>query len=113
MCENSDSLESLPGTDARATPSRSYRDDMNVGIRELQAHLSEYVRKAAQGEHVIVTDQGRPVAKLVGLGTSMLERGIAEGWITPPRRSGLTPAVYHRASLSTAEVLDEDRGLAP
>ena len=43
----------------------------------------------------------------------MLERGIAEGWITPPRRSGLTPAVYCRASLSTAEVLDEDRGWHP
>ncbi|MDE0370904.1 MAG: type II toxin-antitoxin system prevent-host-death family antitoxin [bacterium] len=83
---------------------------MKVGIRELQAHLSDYVRKAAGGEEVIVTDRGRPVAKLVGLGTSMLERGIAEGWITPPRRSGLTPAVHSRASLSTVDVLDEDRG---
>jgi len=108
--KNSGNLESLAGTDARATPLRPYRDYMNVGIRELQAHLSEYVRKAAGGAHVIVTNRGRPVAKLVGLGTSTLERGIAEGSITPPRRSGLTPAVYCRASLSTAEVLDEDRG---
>ena len=96
-----------------ATPLRFYRDYMNVGIRKLQAHLSKYVRRAAEGEEIVVSDRGRPIARLVGLGTSMLESGIAEGWITPPRRSGLTPAVYCRASLSTADVLDEDRGLAP
>ena len=84
---------------------------MNVGIRELKAHLSEYVRKAAGGELILVTDRGRPVAKLEGLGgASMVEQGIAEGWITPPARSGLTPAVYEKASLSSMEVIDEDRG---
>jgi prevent-host-death family protein len=84
---------------------------MNVGIRELKAHLSEYVRKAAGGELILVTDRGRPVARLSGLGgASVVEKGIAEGWITPPVRSGLTPAVYKKASLSSMEVIDEDRG---
>lgn len=84
---------------------------MKVGIRELKAHLSEYVRKAAKGQLILVTDRGRPVAKLEGLGdASMVEKGIAEGWITPPARSGLTPAVYSEASLSTMEVINEDRG---
>lgn len=83
---------------------------MDVGIPELKANLSEYVRRAAGGEEIIVSDRGRPVARLVGLVASRLESGIAEGWITPPRRSGLTPAVYYKASLSTTEVLDEDRG---
>lgn len=82
---------------------------MNVEIGQLKAHLSEYVAKAAGGEQIVVTDRGKPVAKLVGLRASMLERGIAEGWTTPPARSGLTPAVYCRASLSTMEVIDEDR----
>lgn len=40
----------------------------------------------------------------------MVEQGIAEGWKTHPACSGLTPAVYHKASLSTMEVIDEDRG---
>ena len=61
---------------------------MNVGIRELKAHLSEYIRKAA----------------------GMVEQGIVEGRITPPARSGLTPAVYNKASLSSMEVIDENRG---
>ena len=84
---------------------------MNVGIRELKAHLSEYVRMAAAGDDVLVTDRGKPVARLVSLGgTSMVDRGIAEGWITPPSRAALMPAIRYKASLSTAAVMDEDRG---
>lgn len=85
---------------------------MNVGIRELKARLSEYVAKAAAGERIIVTDRGKPVAQLSTLDDpSALERGIEEGWITPARRSGgLAPITPWPSDLSTAEVLDEDRG---
>jgi len=83
---------------------------MNVGIRELKAHLSEYVGKAAAGERIIVTDRGKPVAQLSALDDqSTLQRGIEEGWITPPRRSGgLEPSTPWPSTLSTAEVLAED-----
>jgi antitoxin (DNA-binding transcriptional repressor) of toxin-antitoxin stability system len=42
-----------------------------VGIRELKARLSQYVRRVEAGEVVIVTDRGRVVAELrpPGLGT--------------------------------------------
>jgi len=84
---------------------------MKVGIRELKAHLSEYVRKAAEGEQILVTHRGRPVARLEGIdGASKVDRGIAEGWITPSTRSGLTPPLHYKASRSTMEVIDEDRG---
>jgi prevent-host-death family protein len=36
-----------------------------VGVRELKASLSAYLRRVAAGESVIVTDHGRPVARLV------------------------------------------------
>lgn len=84
---------------------------MPVGIRELKAKLSEYVSRAANGELIVVTDRGRPVARLVGLGgASMIERGIEEGWITPASRTSLEPARRFSAPRSIAEVLDEDRG---
>ncbi len=84
---------------------------MTVGIRELKAKLSEYVSRAANGEQIVVTDRGRPVARLVGLGeASMIERGIEEGWITPASRARLQPAQRSRAPRSIADVLDEDRG---
>lgn len=38
---------------------------MNTSIRELKDHLSEFVRRARQGEEIIVTSHNRPVAKLV------------------------------------------------
>lgn len=37
---------------------------MNVGIRELKQHLSAYVARARAGETVIITDHGKPVARL-------------------------------------------------
>lgn len=84
---------------------------MEVGVRELKAKLSEYLRRAAEGEVVVVTDRGRPVARLVSYETgSSLQQGIEEGWIEPPRRTRLDPASRVRAKGSVLEVLDEDRG---
>jgi prevent-host-death family protein len=60
---------------------------MDVGIRELKAKLSEHVQRASDGETIVVTDRGRPVARLVPYDTSSaVERGISEGWIEPARR---------------------------
>ena len=36
----------------------------SVGIRELKAHLSDYIRRAEKGESITVTDRGRAVARL-------------------------------------------------
>ena len=35
-----------------------------VGIRELKARLSEYIRRIRAGEEVLVTDRGKVVAEL-------------------------------------------------
>lgn len=35
-----------------------------VGIRELKARLSEYIRRIRDGEEVLVTDRGKVVAEL-------------------------------------------------
>lgn len=84
---------------------------MKVGIRELKAHLSEYLARAAAGEDVVVTDRARPVARIVPFaGQSAIDRGIDEGWIEAPRRSRLDPVDRHSSPTSTREVLDEDRG---
>jgi prevent-host-death family protein len=62
-----------------------------VGLKILKNKLGEYVRLAAAGEAVVITDRGRPVAELVpykpetGL-TPFQERGLQEGWLTPAKR---------------------------
>jgi prevent-host-death family protein len=83
---------------------------MDVGVRELKAKLSEYLSRVASGEEVVVTDRGRPVARLVPLVTaSSVERGIEEGWIEAPRRTHLGPAERHRSAMAVLDALDEDR----
>ncbi|XSG85848.1 MAG: type II toxin-antitoxin system Phd/YefM family antitoxin [Methylohalobius sp. ZOD2] len=37
---------------------------METSVRELKAHLSEYLRRVAEGEEVTVTVRGKPVARL-------------------------------------------------
>lgn len=36
-----------------------------VGVRDLKASLSAYLRRVSEGESVVVTDHGRPVARLI------------------------------------------------
>jgi prevent-host-death family protein len=47
---------------------------VTVGIRELKARLSSYVRQAKSGASVIITDRGEPVARLVPMGRSLEDR---------------------------------------
>jgi len=35
-----------------------------VGIAELKAHLSEYVRAASKGKEIVIKDRDTPIAKL-------------------------------------------------
>jgi prevent-host-death family protein len=49
-----------------------------VGIRELKNSLSTYVRKAHDGQTIVVTDRGEPVAQLTPLPSSDDEHPFAE-----------------------------------
>jgi prevent-host-death family protein len=61
-----------------------------VGLKVLKNKLSEYVRLAAAGETIVVTDRGRAVAEIVpprrANNESFIERGAREGWLTPAKR---------------------------
>lgn len=47
-----------------------------VGVRELKNRLSEYLRRAREGERVLVTDRGRPVAVISPPVETPLEPGL-------------------------------------
>jgi prevent-host-death family protein len=85
---------------------------MDVGVRELKQHLSEYLERAARGETIRVTDRGVPKAILGPVpGAARLEEGIAAGWITPPSRTGPPKRIRRgRGVMSVADALAEDRG---
>lgn len=57
-----------------------------VGIRALQQHASDTVRRVAEGETVVITDRGRPVATLVPIRASGLEQLVASALVREARR---------------------------
>ncbi len=70
-----------------------------VGLKVLKNKLSEYVRLAASGETVLVTDRDRVVAELVPpqggrsalVADALLADAVRNGWITPAAGPAMTP----------------------
>ncbi|HKF99599.1 MAG TPA: type II toxin-antitoxin system prevent-host-death family antitoxin [Xanthobacteraceae bacterium] len=71
----------------------------SVGLKVLKNKLSEYVRLAARGETVLVTDRDRVVAEIVPpqprrqrlSEEEFLAKGAREGWLTPARNPSREP----------------------
>ena len=71
-----------------------------VGIAELRDSLSRHIAAVKKGDEIVVTDHGRPVARIVPAGSSKLDALIAQGRVVPapddtpyhprPRRLGAT-----------------------
>lgn len=67
-----------------------------VGLKTLKNKLSEYIRLAARGETVLVTDRDRVVAEIVPpqsgradlLGDAQLADAVRRGWLRPPLLPG-------------------------
>ncbi len=62
---------------------------LEVGIRDLKNGLSKYINRVEAGEEVIVTDRGRPVAKLspIDAPENRLAELVATGLVRPPASS--------------------------
>jgi prevent-host-death family protein len=89
----------------------SYRVD--VAISDLRAHLSEWLERAREGQEVVVTERGVPVARLLGIRSStILERLTADGVIGRPIRPDRPAASGRsrpRAGRPVAEYISEQR----
>ena len=88
--------------------------EQSVGIRELKAKLSEYVRAVKRGSTIIVTDHGRRVARLVPEGVSFEDRletlRHAGTVVWSGRQLGKTrPDVAARKGRTVADLVVENR----
>jgi prevent-host-death family protein len=88
--------------------------EQTVGVRELKARLSEYLRQVKQGRTLVITEHGKPVGRLVPAGQSldqrlqaMIDAGLAEwnGKPLPPTK----PVAKLRGGKSIADMIIEDR----
>jgi prevent-host-death family protein len=92
----------------------------SVGLKILKNRLSEYIRLAAAGETVLVTDRNRVVAEIVppqpghkAAGhDEFIARGVREGWLTPAKVPPGAPFPPRKPVMSFEELmadLERDR----
>jgi prevent-host-death family protein len=84
-----------------------------VGLRALQQNASAVVARVVAGEEVVITDRGRPVARIVPLEPRRrgLQELIDEGLLTPATRSisDLPPPMVLSGGPTASEILAEMR----
>lgn len=92
----------------------------SIGIKVLNSRLSEYVRLAASGETILVTDRDRVVAELGPLrehrspilADALLADMVRSGLLTPPTLPRTEPPPPRQPVTTLKEILgelDEDR----
>ena len=81
-----------------------------VGVRELNQHTRRVLDVVRGGNNVIVTDHGRPIARIVPIQMSPFDRLVAEGEYELPSTTRIhVPSVDADGHRPSAEVLDELR----
>jgi prevent-host-death family protein len=88
--------------------------EMTVGIRDLKARLSNYLRQVKAGATLIITERGRPVGRIVPLSPSVEERVqelIQAGLIawSGNKLVPMAPVARTRGNQMVADLLLEDR----
>jgi prevent-host-death family protein len=85
---------------------------IEVGVRDLKNNLSRYLDHVEAGVEVVVTDRGRPIARLNGIDeepTDKLAALIEAGLVRPPTSRVRQRPVPLHASGSVSELVAEQR----
>lgn len=89
-------------------------NETTVGIRELKAQISKYLRQVKAGQTLIITDHGKPVGRIVPVEETLearmqrlVEAGIVmwSGKKLKPRES----IAINRGPRQVADLVAEDR----
>jgi prevent-host-death family protein len=86
---------------------------MDATVTELRAHLSEWIDLVRDGNEVVVTDRGTPVARMIGMdATPVIDRLTNEGIISRPAQPTRPIAGAKRRprpSSPVADIISEQR----
>ena len=95
---------------------------MEISVRELKSRLSEYLRKVAAGEEVVVTSHGKEVARLspprarrraASTQAELIARFRSLPWVRPGKGKPRLPRYVVRlkpGEKTLAEIVAEERG---
>jgi len=86
-----------------------------VGVRALKDHLSEYLRRVGEGERIVVTARGEPLAALTPIeetdearwSWSLVRERLANWSGGKPRGSAKAPVLKRKKT--TSDMVLEDR----
>ena len=88
--------------------------ELNVGVRELKARLSEYLRRVKAGQTIVITEHGQMVGRIVPAARSlddrlqaMLQAGLI-AW-SGKKLEPMPPVARVRGKRTVAALLVEDR----
>lgn len=103
----------------RFTPRSGYNRIMDVatlrrstaGVREVKNNLSAYLDRVRDGEEVVITNRGRPVARLTSVDPDVdrLQMLIAQGVVTSSTAPRSLPQRRVRGKGSLAHLVDDQR----
>lgn len=80
---------------------------MDVAVSTLRAELAEWIDRVRQGQEVVITDRGTPVARLVAVDTApLLEQLTRQGALSRPRRTA-RPTAREKARAHAREPVSE------
>jgi len=95
---------------------------MEVSVRDLKNHLSEYLRRARAGEEIVVTSHGHAVARLSGVFTHGPEQETEDAVIArlralpsvrsasrPWQESPVQPIILEDGQTSISDLVLADR----
>ncbi len=84
--------------------------DKQVGIRALKQNASEVIALVKQGNRIIVTDRGIPVAQITSYKKSRFEELVEAGLVIPPQKPRTFPSLPEPIEgVSLQELLDYER----
>lgn len=76
-----------------------------VGVAQLRRELKDWLDRAQSGDEVVITDRGRPIARLSGIDIApLLDRLADEGQISASSRAARPSARGRRRVAAQGEV---------
>jgi prevent-host-death family protein len=86
---------------------------MEVAISAFRAELKTWVARARDGEQILITERGIPVARLAPVeGADLIERLERDGLLAPPQAAERAPAPARPPSLEPDQAQSQPSGVA-
>src|SRR5262245_61913200 len=84
---------------------------IRAGVREVKNNLSAYLERVRDGEEIVITDRGHPVARLTSLEPDVdrLHTLVEQGVLKPAAASRALPSRRIRVTGSISELVADER----